>query len=136
MCNIDCSTATRIARERNLYDPSCGYHGIMYCVIPSCHCGQPFCRDCGLNHMYFVGVFNTSCQHVLPNNPDQEQAAKAKPKAQAKYIAKAGAELNDKNRQSQAQLERPQYRDPASLFREATEQQRDPIAIAADDAKR
>ena len=118
ICNMDCFNATRIARERNLYDPHGGYLGIMYCVIPSCHCGQPFCRDCGLNHMDFLGIISTSCQNILANSLDQEQAEKAKPKTQAKYIAKTRATLNGENR---SQLERPQYRDPALLLREATE---------------
>ena len=122
VCNMDCFNATRIAYERNLFDPTCGYQGIMYCVIPSCRCGQAFCRHCALNHMDFMAGINTSCQHALPNDLDQEQTAKAKPKAQAKYIAKARADLNGKNKESLAQLGRPQYRDPVLLFQEAAKQ--------------
>jgi len=69
--------------------------------------------------MYFIAGINTSCQHALPNNLDQEQTAKAKPNAQAKYIAKARADLNGKNKES---LARPQYRDPVLLFQEAPKQ--------------
>jgi len=72
--------------------------------------------------MYFMAGINTSCQHALPNNLDLEQTAKAKPKAQAKSIAKARADLNGKNKESLAQLGRPQYRDPALLFQAATKQ--------------
>ena len=53
--------------------------------------------------MYFMAGINTSCQPALPNNLDLEQTAKAKPKAQAKYIAKARADLNGKNKESLAQ---------------------------------